>query len=285
MRGVLAADDAQSSRSRPNQLARLDVKLAVAVDETLGNCPKYLNRKTIWPHSASPQLDSDLLPLTHKALELIGKADMIFLTSRHGTASMDTNIRGGAPGFVRVFSNSHAEGVNLVYPEYSGNRLYQTLGNLKADPAVGITFVDFASSNVLYTTGQAKILVGADAYAVLPRSPLAVMVTLEAARFVSDGLSFRGRQLDDSPYNPPVRRLAREIQETDGPSLTLDWDNSTRGVATATLIHSDPITPTVSRYTFRLSPGLSSDRGDDEFRRLTPWRAGLQETNGPWPLS
>ena len=44
---------------------------------------------------------------------------------------MGTNHRGGSPGFVRVASNKPGPGgCTLVYPEFSGNRLYQTLGNL-----------------------------------------------------------------------------------------------------------------------------------------------------------
>jgi NAD(P)H-flavin reductase/predicted pyridoxine 5'-phosphate oxidase superfamily flavin-nucleotide-binding protein len=257
LRGVVEAD--------PVDATRVDVQLAVAIDETLGNCPKYLNRKAVWTHEASPRLVSDSLPLTSEAVELIGTSDIFFLSSRHGLESMDTNNRGGAAGFVRVFSNSADEGVSLVYPEYSGNRLFQTLGNLQTDPAVGITFPDVETGDVLYLSGRAEILIGADATAVLPHSKVAVKITVEAARFVSDGLPFRGRLLDPSPYNPPVRQLAREIGGT--------VDGRSGGIAVATLIRSYRITPTVSRHTFRLSPDPSSPQAN-----LTPWRPGQHVT-------
>lgn len=273
LRGVVLADEAETIETDPEDPSRVDVQMAVAIEETLGNCPKYLNRKAVWPHEASPRLVSDLLPLTHKAVELIGRSDIFFLSSRHGTESMDTNNRGGTPGFVRVFSNSADEGVSLVYPEYSGNRLFQTLGNLQTDPAVGITFPDFETGDVLYLTGRAEILIGAEATAVLPHSRVAVKVTVDAARFVSDGLPFRGRLLDPSPYNPPVRRLAREIRGTD--DLIERVDGRSGGIAIATLIRSSRITPTVSRYTFRLSPDPSSPQA---FSRLAPWRPGQHVT-------
>jgi ferredoxin-NADP reductase len=253
--------------------------MAVAIEETLGNCPKYLNRKTVWSHLASPRLVSDSLPLAHEAVELIGRSDIFFLSSRHGAESMDTNNRGGAPGFVRVFSNSTDEGVSLVYPEYSGNRLFQTLGNLQTDPAVGITFPDFETGDVLYLTGRAEVLIGAEATAVLPHSKVAVKVTVEAARFVSEGLPFRGRLLDPSPYNPPVRQLAREIRATDEFTEAIDGgDGRSRAIAMATLIRSSRITPTVSRHTFRLSPDPSSSRAKEEFSRLALWRPGQHVT-------
>ncbi|KQU37063.1 hypothetical protein ASH04_01710 [Rhodococcus sp. Leaf233] len=229
----------------------IDVQVNVAVDETLGNCPKYLNKRAITPYASSPQLIADSLPLPADALALIGRSDTFLISSRHGAHSMDTNIRGGAPGFVRIFSNSDTEGVTLVYPEYSGNRLYQTLGNITSDRAVGLTFPDFDTGDILYLTGRAEVLIGDAAESVLPHSSMAVRIDIEAVRFVREGLAFRGTLLDPSPYNPPVRRLAREVGGSGRRPRSADR-------MLASLIHKLPITPTISRYTFRLSPGESS---------------------------
>ncbi|ERS96522.1 hypothetical protein HMPREF1624_06726 [Sporothrix schenckii ATCC 58251] len=70
---------------------------------------------------------------------------------------MDTNHRGGSPGFLRVAdeggqSPNHTA-LTLVYPEFSGNRLYQTLGNLKVNPLVGVVIPDFETGNV-WQAGQ-----------------------------------------------------------------------------------------------------------------------------------
>ncbi|MFB8276012.1 pyridoxamine 5'-phosphate oxidase family protein [Nocardia colli] len=252
------------------------VQLAVAVEESLGNCPKYLNRKAVRPHDSSPTLVSEQIPLVPEAIDLIGRSDLFAISSRHGTASMDTNVRGGSPGFVRVLANS-AAGVTLVYPEYSGNRLFQTLGNLRADPAVGVTFPDVETGAVLYLSGRADVLVGADAAALLPHSKLAVRVHVDAARLVRDGLPFRGTLLDPSPYNPPTHRLAQEI---DGPPAigTTDPDGKPLAVATATLLRRSTISPTISRYTFRLGPDPSTESARAAFAKLTPWRAGQHIT-------
>lgn len=122
---------------------------------------------------------------------------------------MDTNIRGGSPGFVRVLSND-PNGALLVYPEYSGNRLYQTLSNLRTNPRAGYVFPDFQTGDALYITGKTEVLVGKDADAILPRSNLVVKVIVEAARFVEQGLSLGGIPGEPSPYNPPVRYLRTE---------------------------------------------------------------------------
>lgn len=91
------------------------IQMAMVVAESLGNCPKYLNKKEVVPHEVKAELASEGLPLTKEAMDLIERADMLFLSSTNGEA-MDTNHRGGPPGFIRVVRNEK-EGVELVYPE------------------------------------------------------------------------------------------------------------------------------------------------------------------------
>lgn len=155
---------------------------------------------------------------------------------------MDTNHRGGPPGFVRILSNND-EGLTLVYPEYSGNRLYQTLGNLKTTPQAGLVFPDFDTGDVLYITGKTEILAGQAAKDLLAHTNLAVKIKVEAVRFVTDGLTFRGHVGDFSPYNPPVRFLASEVQSR------LPSDNKQ---IMAELVEKVIINPTVGRFRFRI---------------------------------
>jgi ferredoxin-NADP reductase len=238
-----------------------ELEMAVLVKETLGNCPKYMNKKVIREHLPSPELVSDTLPLPKEAINLIEKADMFFLTTAHG-AAMDTNHRGGPPGFIRVARNSPDE-VVVVYPEYSGNRLYESLGNLYLNPKIGIAVPDFDTSDVLYLTGTTKILVRTEAAALVPHTKLAVKITVAAARFVKDGLPFRGGLGERSPYNPPVRRLA-----TEG---ALPADGREEAAATATLVKRENLTPTINRYTFRFEAVRHKPR-------MRAWRAGQYVT-------
>ncbi|TRX94356.1 hypothetical protein FHL15_004823 [Xylaria flabelliformis] len=262
-----------------------NLQLAFAVEEALGNCPKYLNKKHIVPHIPKPELvqnpgspANDGLPLPEEAVELIGKADLFFIASKHGDGSMDVNHRGGAPGFLRVFRNRESDtddvdgdgGVALIYPEYSGNRLYQTLGNLREDPVAGLVIPDFQTGNVLYLTGRTTILVAERAAAYMPHAKLAVRVDVTEARFVRDGLPFRGEMIDYSPYNPPVRRLAAERGEGD------ENDGATNAIAMATLLNREVITPTISRYVFKLKPTKSEKKGAET--NLRAWYPGQHVT-------
>ncbi|KAI9762451.1 MAG: hypothetical protein M4579_000427 [Chaenotheca gracillima] len=236
-----------------------EVQMVVRVEQSLGNCPKYLNRKAISPYIPKPKLNSSQLPLPQRAVDILSRSDLFFISSSDHEHDMDTNHRGGPPGFTRVLSNTLQEGTVLVYPEYSGNRLYQTLGNLQTTPLAGLVFPDFESGDVLYVTGTTQIFVGADAAQLLPHTNIAVKVRLTDARLVENGLPFRGKPGELSPYNPTVRYLRTEKASLDGNQANGDDELK------ATLISNEPITPTISRYRFRLH---------DTKRALPTWKAG-----------
>lgn len=208
-----------------------------------GNCPKYLNKKHIVPHLPQPKIVSADLPLPQAALDLITKADLFFISSSNHDSDMDTNHRGGPPGFVRILSNNE-DGLTLVYPEYSGNRLYQTLGNLSTTPQAGLVFSDFDTGDVLYVTGKTEILAGEKAKSLIAHSNLAVKIKVETARYVTNGLAFRGIEGEFSPYNPPVRYLSTEKKT--------GLANGDKQIQ-AKLIDKQILTPTIGRFRFHIA--------------------------------
>ncbi|KJR81191.1 uncharacterized protein SPSK_01073 [Sporothrix schenckii 1099-18] len=231
------------------------MQLSLLVQEALGNCPKYLNQKRIMVHKPRPQLvyDSDKSPgpLPRAGFELIEGADLFFLSSTDGK-TMDTNHRGGSPGFLRVAdeggqSPNHTA-LTLVYPEFSGNRLYQTLGNLKVNPLVGVVIPDFETGNVVYLTGRTKILVGPEARAYLPHTKLAVRIEVERTIFVTDGLPFRGETIDFSPYNPPVQPLLCKALVADEHGTV----EKQEPIAMAIISGRQVLSPSIARFTFIL---------------------------------
>jgi hypothetical protein len=194
---------------------------------------------------------------------------------------MDTNHRGGPVGFMRVASNETARedgsgGVVLVYPEYSGNRLYQSLGNLYLNPKIGIAVPDFETSNVLYITGTAQLLLGEQAATVMPHCKLALQIRVQAARLVADGLAFRGQLGEMSPYAPPVRALASE------PGV-LNITASAAKTVTAKLLKREVLTPSISRFTFTLHSSAAASAVDATSQvsgkiPIKPWHPGQHVT-------
>ncbi|KAL8812236.1 MAG: hypothetical protein Q9200_001177 [Gallowayella weberi] len=234
-----------------------EAQIVVKVEQSLGNCPKYLNKKQISVIAPQPVLVSSNLPLPVEAIDLLAKADIFFITTSHGGSTLGTNNRGGRPGFCRIMKNDHS-GTILLYPEYSGNRLYQTLGNLQTTPKAGIVIPDFDSGDALYLTGTTEILVGQEAARLLPRSNLAVKVRVDEARLVHDSLAFRGQSGEPSPYNPPVRFLATER------TFGADAQNIKHTVVYAKLIQKELLTDDIGRFRFSVSdPGAAG-----------PWNPG-----------
>jgi NAD(P)H-flavin reductase len=202
------------------------------------------------PNIPIPKLVSDSLPLPQGAVDLLAKADMFFISTSNHESDMDTNHRGGPAGFVRLLSNEEND-CTLVYPEYSGNRLYQTLGNLSTTPRAGLVFPDYETGNVLYITGTTEILVREDANNLLPRSNMVVKIKIEAARFVEKGLGFRGSPGEPSPYNPPVRFLLKEQVH--------ELPNSSKQIY-ASLVEKKILTPTIARFRFNIADPEKASR-------------------------
>ena len=92
---------------------------------------------------------------------LVARADTFFIASQFSegggdwTEGIDVSHRGGPPGFVLV-----AHETALLFPDYSGNCMFNTLGNLLINPRCGLLFVDFDSGDTLQLTGEAEILMG-----------------------------------------------------------------------------------------------------------------------------
>ncbi|EMD88668.1 hypothetical protein COCC4DRAFT_195595 [Bipolaris maydis ATCC 48331] len=214
------------------------IQAVTMIEQSLGNCPKYINQYEIHPALVSSKLVAEGPSLSDEGRALISASDMFFLSSSTSD-DMDVNHRGGPPGFVRIISPSE-----IVYPEYSGNRLYQSLGNLQLNPKIGLAFPNYATGDMLYITGRTQILAGKDAADILPGSNLTVKITIQDSRFVSAGLPFRGNRKTQSPYNPRVRPLASEG------NLKSSLIPSPSRSQTAHLTKKTLLTPSIARFTF-----------------------------------
>ncbi len=83
----------------------------------------------------------------------VTKQEMMFVgtADRHGEA--DTSFRAGLAGFIRVLGEK-----TLAYPEYRGNGVMSSLGNISENPHVGLLFVDFTDRIGLHVNGRARIV-------------------------------------------------------------------------------------------------------------------------------
>ena len=95
--------------------------------------------------------------LTHLAplmQSFIAKQDMMFISTADGNGECDASFRAGEKGFVYVIDEHH-----LIYPEYTGNGVMASMGNISENPHIGLMFLDFFETKVgLHVNGKAKIL-------------------------------------------------------------------------------------------------------------------------------
>jgi len=89
--------------------------------------------------------------LASEDIELIRGADTFFLGTTHPERGSGASHRGGPPGFVRV------GGGELWWPDYPGNNMFNSFGNLAIDPETPLLFLDFTTGRTLQLTGAAEI--------------------------------------------------------------------------------------------------------------------------------
>ncbi|MFG3494149.1 pyridoxamine 5'-phosphate oxidase family protein [Streptomyces sp. NPDC047928] len=151
--GTIALDPRTRRRMRLNGTARPSRRgLAIVADEVFSNCPKYLQKRELYaPDTTTPPgpvRHGDRLTPEQEAF--VRAADTFFVTTV-GPDGADASHRGGNPGFVSVDSPTE-----LTWPDYQGNAMFLTLGNLETDARAGLLFLDWATGTTLQLTGTAR---------------------------------------------------------------------------------------------------------------------------------
>jgi predicted pyridoxine 5'-phosphate oxidase superfamily flavin-nucleotide-binding protein len=201
--GVLVIDLATRRRMRINGRARpwgAD-GLEITPREVYANCPKYIQQRSVRPEREAPGASAAKVErgsaLTAAQARFVAEADTLFIGSRHPEAGADASHRGGNPGFVRVDAPDR-----LIFPDYSGNAMFNTLGNLAADPRAGLLFVDFDRGSTLQLTGRARIDWSREAAGAFPGAERVVEFSVEGVVERIGVLPLRGRLVSRSPHNP-----------------------------------------------------------------------------------
>jgi uncharacterized protein len=98
--------------------------------------------------------DQVLDRLNDRMIQFIGRQEMVWIATADGHGECDCSFRAGPPGFVQVLDAG-----TLRYPEYRGNGVMASLGNLAENPHVGMVFLDFDQERIgLHVNGSARIV-------------------------------------------------------------------------------------------------------------------------------
>jgi len=155
--GLLFIDLAQRRRLRVNgRLAEAGPgRLVLTVREAFPNCPQFIRQRSLEglqePPGPAPEAGSgtDLGAVAAR----IQAADTLFLATAHPVRGVDASHRGGPCGFVQVL-----DGTRLRLPDYPGNGLFNSFGNLAVDGRMGMLIPVFATGELLHLSGRAQVL-------------------------------------------------------------------------------------------------------------------------------
>ena len=197
--GVLGLEPSTRRRNRVNgRVVALDARgFEIEVDQSFGNCPKYIQARTPWSVARDAGEVRELgAQLDASARALVEAADTLFIASAAPASShaarnggVDVSHRGGKPGFVRVDA---IDGTSvLTWPDFSGNFFFNTLGNLVAHPHAGLLFVDHASGDVLQLSGRADVIDEGAELRSFDGAQFLIRLTVESATWRTKALPLR----------------------------------------------------------------------------------------------
>ncbi|GAA5192582.1 pyridoxamine 5'-phosphate oxidase family protein [Rugosimonospora acidiphila] len=129
--------------------------LRIEVEQAYGNCPQYIQQRQI-RHIPQPGSEpgGSATPAATPAdtqVRLIQRSDTFFLGTAHPTRGADASHRGGRPGFVRTFDG------DIWWPDYPGNNMFNSLGNLAVNDEAALLFLDFDTGSTLHLSGTARV--------------------------------------------------------------------------------------------------------------------------------
>ncbi len=215
--GLLGLEPHTRRRNRANGRVRAASPdaLEVAVQQSFGNCPKYIHgREPEIVARPSPPRAQRLGPaLNDASLVLLRRADTLFIASASdaraasaGAADrsqgIDVSHRGGRSGFLRVDVEVNSAGVatvRLTMPDYTGNFFFNTLGNLVAWPRAGLLVPDYIDGSLLHLAADAAVELDGEALEEFPGALRLLRLAVRAAWWRKGALPLRW----SAPVAPP----------------------------------------------------------------------------------
>lgn len=145
--------------------------------------------------------------ITEEDKAFIERLDMFFLATVDERGRVNCSYKGGEPGFVRVLDER-----TIAFPNYDGNGMYLSMGNIAQTAEVGLLFIDFERQARMRLNGRAAISAADPLLARYPEAQFMVLVTVRelfpnCPRYVHRmQLVARSRFVPKAGCNTPVPR-------------------------------------------------------------------------------
>ncbi|AUT70655.1 pyridoxamine 5'-phosphate oxidase family protein [Paraburkholderia hospita] len=188
--------------------------VTLEVTQSFGNCAKYIQGRV--PTFIDRAEGGLLVPqeisthLSDADRAFLARADTFFIASANvaddaGFArGVDVSHRGGAPGFVHI-----DDAATLTTPDFTGNKFFNTIGNLLHDPRAGLLFIDFASGDLLYLAVRAEIIWQGAELAAFEGAERLMRFHVQEVRRSKGVLPFRWSDVEYAPqFAAAIRKAA-----------------------------------------------------------------------------
>ncbi|MBI1759608.1 MAG: pyridoxamine 5'-phosphate oxidase family protein [Actinobacteria bacterium] len=198
--GTIAIEPGTRRRMRVNGCSHATPQgLTITAHQVIANCPKYIQKRTPRPtgRPQPPMSAPAAHALTPRQQQMIRAADTFFVATRSADGDADASHRGGQPGFLRAVSSSA-----LQWPDYPGNAMMLTLGNLHQDPAAGLLLIDWDTGTTLQLTGHAAVDWDPAAAASVPGAERVVRFTLTRVVEITHNTTLTWTPPEPSRFNP-----------------------------------------------------------------------------------
>lgn len=206
--GLLGIEPHTRRRNRMNGViqAHAGPGLRVSVSQSFGNCPKYIQaRKPEYVELG--HRDGHVrrgVELDSEQQARVERADTFYIATAHPNSAadsarsegVDVSHRGGKRGFVRV----DAGGSRLTIPDFVGNFLFNTLGNLQLNPKCGLLFIDFASGGLLHVAARGTVIWEGPEVSAFEGAQRLVQFDVEGWQWVEGVLPLRWGPEELSPF-------------------------------------------------------------------------------------
>ena len=177
----------------------------IHIRQSFGNCPKYIQQRewAFTPELVTLGQERTVAHATHLTGEqqkTIAQSDTFFIASTSGDQSesrsrgLDVSHRGGKPGFIVV-----EDAQTLIYPDYLGNFMFNTLGNITQQPKTGLLFLDFTTGTTLQLSGQSAIIWDQERIAAVPGAQRLISSHIEHVIQIEQAVPLSCKFMEYSP--------------------------------------------------------------------------------------
>ena len=197
--GMIVIEPGTRRRVRMNGVAHPAAGgLRIELTQIYPNCPKYIQRRAPERETATPGVPRLGAALTAEDMGFASATDTFFIATTDPDGNADASHRGGNPGFLRALSPTR-----LRWPDYAGNSMFNTFGNLELNPRAGLLLPDWATGTMLHLTGTAVVDWNPDHAAAVPGAQRLVDFTVERAVRIENASPLRWSDPELSRFNPP----------------------------------------------------------------------------------